>query len=194
MFQKPINKLASEQRIIFNPSVPGKAVEPPPRSFGQTEVSYPVHLEKHIFAPFLRFKNGHTTAKCNYVKYSGKIHDLSTDREETDVHITDFENQCADKAVAEDAALGAGQVCLNVNCTGCEYCCFSNFRIGQAIRVDFLVALCFVLDLWDWSTKDVVIFLVKASTEELRCRFSMHPVVRAYTGSATVLMSHSWGN
>ena len=47
------------------------------------------------------------------------------------------------------------------------------FRFG--LRVDFLVGLCFALNLWDWSTRDVVVFLVKACTEQWRCRFAGTP-------------------
>jgi hypothetical protein len=61
-------------------------------------------------------------------------------------------------------------------------------------RVDFLVAMTFVLDLWHWTTKEVVIFLVKPSTEEWRCRFACHPVARRFSGPADALASHVWDN
>ena len=123
---------------------------------------------------------------------NNNIYDMCTKEAVTDSALNAFELQCAEVAIAEDAAAGAGLPCSN-DC-GCKYCGFANQRFGNAIRVDFLVALCIVLNLWDWSTFAVVVFLVKACTEEWRCRFAMHPDVQAYTGPAVALMSHSWSN
>ena len=65
---------------------------------------------------------------------------------------------------------------------------------GCGVRVDFLLALTFALDLWDWCTGDVVQNLVKPATEGAgRCRFAELPTVRPFTGAATVFMSHCWG-
>ena len=62
------------------------------------------------------------------------------------------------------------------------------------VRIDFLLALTFALDLWDWYTWEVVQHLVKPATEgEGRCRFAELPGVRPFTGAATVFMSHCWG-
>ena len=62
------------------------------------------------------------------------------------------------------------------------------------VRVDFLLALTFALDLWDWHTWEVVQNLVKPATEGAgRCRFAELPTVRPFTGAATVFMSHCWG-
>jgi hypothetical protein len=67
-------------------------------------------------------------------------------------------------------------------------------RIGCALRVDFLVALTFELNLWKWKTKEVVIYFIKPITEELRCRFADHPLASKYKGKADALMSHAWDN
>ena len=61
------------------------------------------------------------------------------------------------------------------------------------VRVDFLLALTFALDMWDWKTWEVVQFLVKPVTEgHRRCRFAELSAVRPFTGAATVYMSHCW--
>ena len=65
---------------------------------------------------------------------------------------------------------------------------------GYGVRVDFLLALTFALELWEWRTWEVVQHLVKPATEgEGRCRFAELEDVRPYTGAATVFMSHCWG-
>ena len=62
------------------------------------------------------------------------------------------------------------------------------------MRIDFLLALTFALDMWEWETWEVVQNLVKPATEgEGRCRFAELENVRPYTGAATVFMSHCWG-
>ena len=65
---------------------------------------------------------------------------------------------------------------------------------GCGVRVDFLLALTFALDMWEWKTWEVVQYLVKPATEgKGRCRFMELAAVRAYAGAATVFMSHCWG-
>ena len=102
---------------------------------------------------------------------------LSTGAVVTDRAILSFEKKCADQLRATNMTAGT-----------------SEQRICYAIRVDFLVGLCFVLNLWRWTTLEVVIFLVKACTEEWRCRFALHPAVLAYSGHSDVIMSHAWNN
>ena len=52
---------------------------------------------------------------------------------------------------------------------------------GCGLRVDFLLALTFALDLWGWYTWEVVQHLVKPATEgEGRCRFAELPGVRPF--------------
>ena len=65
---------------------------------------------------------------------------------------------------------------------------------GCGVRVDFLLALTFALEMWEWKTWEVVQYLVKPATEgEGRCRFAELAGVRGYAGAATVFMSHCWG-
>jgi hypothetical protein len=65
--------------------------------------------------------------------------------------------------------------------------------LARGLSVDFLVALTFAHNLWDWVTCDVVLRLVKPATEHrARCRFADLPEVLPFVGSATVFMSHSW--
>lgn len=54
------------------------------------------------------------------------------------------------------------------------------------IQVDFLLALTFALDMWEWKTWEVVSYLVKPATEgEGRCRFAHLKAVEPFTGPAT---------
>ena len=65
---------------------------------------------------------------------------------------------------------------------------------GCGMRVDFLLALTFALNMWEWMTWEVVQYLVKPVTEdEDRCRFAHLSYVRPYTGAATIFISHCWG-
>ena len=65
---------------------------------------------------------------------------------------------------------------------------------GFGIQIDFLLLLTYELDLWEWKTWEVVQFLVKPATEhQNRCRFAELPLVRRFTGPATVFASHCWG-
>ena len=62
------------------------------------------------------------------------------------------------------------------------------------VRVDFLLAITFALNMWEWKTWEVVQYLIKPATEgEQRCRFMDLPGVRQFAGAATVFMSHCWG-
>ena len=59
------------------------------------------------------------------------------------------------------------------------------------IQVDFLLLLTFKLDIWDWTTAEVVQYLVKPLTERYgRCRFAELPALESFFGPATVFASH----
>jgi hypothetical protein len=47
----------------------------------------------------------------------------------------------------------------------------------RGIRVDFLLALTFALNMWEWATWEVVQYLVKPATESDRCRFALGSVI-----------------
>jgi hypothetical protein len=65
---------------------------------------------------------------------------------------------------------------------------------ARGVRVDWLLAMSFALDLWNWKTWEVCQSLVKPATEDYdRCRFADLPFVEPYTGPATVFLSHCWG-
>ena len=65
--------------------------------------------------------------------------------------------------------------------------------LTRGVGVEFLVALTFALDLWEWKTRDVVRKLVKPATEGVgRCRFVDLPSVLPFVGRATVFISHTW--
>ena len=148
--------------------------------FGAKSLVYPEHIDKSIFDHLLKFKSKTVKAHNNYEVWSDNtVHVVGTGALVTDPAVVDMELAFAKAAQQEDEAWGEG---------------LADMRIGCALRIDFLVALTFVLDLWSWTTLEVVIFLVKSSTEEWRCRFADHPAVKPYTGKADALMSHSWGN
>merc|ERR1712185_467691 len=67
-------------------------------------------------------------------------------------------------------------------------------RLHQfGIQIDFLLLLTYELDLWEWKPWEAVQFLVKPATEQHnRCRFAELPLVRRFTGPATVFASHCW--
>ena len=130
------------------------------------------------------------TAKCNYTIFTdGRVKDMNTYKEVTDPAVSAFEQNCAAVAVAEDAKEGGSGAPCGSYCRDCAYCHFADQRINNAIRVDFLVGLCFALNLWDWTTKEVVIFLVKACTEKWRCRFAKHPAVQGASFPAILSQS-----
>jgi len=110
-----------------------------------------------------------------------RVHELGAPSDEflDDAEVLEQEKAHAAKAELEDASWGDG---------------LSDMRIGCALRIDFLVALTFELNLWGWPTAQVVLNLVKPFTEEHRCRFADHPFVSKYKGKADALMSHAWGN
>jgi hypothetical protein len=144
-----------------------------------TSLAYPEHIDRATFAELKKFASKSLKAACNYELWSdGSVHEMGSGKEVTASEIVAQERAHAEVAEAEDAA-GAGH---------------PDKRIEYALRVDFLVAMTMELDLWDWTTLEVVIFLAKASTEPWRCRFSQHPVARKYAGRANALMSHVWNN
>ena len=59
----------------------------------------------------------------------------------------------------------------------------------RGVRVDFLLAITFHLNLWEFKTWEVVQFVIKPATEgEGRCRFADLPYVQHFFGAATVFM------
>ena len=147
--------------------------------FSNEKLIFPLSIDSSIFAEFMPYSAKNITANHNYEMWSDDtVHVVGTKELVEDPDLISFERECAQKAMDEDAA-GAG---------------FPDKRIEYAIRIDFLVALTFVLNLWDWSTLEVVTYLVKPSTEPWRCRFADHPVVKPFAGKADALMSHAWSN
>lgn len=150
--------------------------------FSVTSLAYPEHIDRSTFAELRKFASKSLKAVCNYEFWSdGSLHEMGTENSNQVIGAPEViaqELAHAEVALAEDAA-GAGH---------------PDKRIDYALRIDFLVALTFELDLWDWTTREVAIFLCKASTEQWRCRFAQHPSVRKYAGRAHALMSHVWAN
>ena len=155
--------------------------------FGAATLFYPEHIPRSDFADYEKYASKNITAKANYelwkTKDGDKLHVLGAPSNEflDDPKVLVEEQALAAKAEAEDDAWGSKEA-------------LADMRIGCALRVDFLVALTFALKLWKWKTKEVVIYLIKPITEELRCRFADHPLASQYKGKADALMSHAWDN
>lgn len=148
--------------------------------FGANSLVYPDHIDKSIFDDLLKYKSKTIKAERNYEVWSDKtVHVVGTGAHVTDPAIVAFELARGQEAQREDEAWGVG---------------LAERRFACALRIDFLVALTFVLDLWSWTTLDVVIFFAKPATEQWRCRFADHPAVKGFAGQADALMSHAWGN
>ncbi len=155
--------------------------------FGAATLFYPEHIPRSDFADYEKYASKNITAKANYelwkTKDGDKLHVLGAPSNEflNDPKVLAEEQALATKAEAEDDTWGSKEA-------------LADMRIGCALRVDFLVALTFALKLWKWKTKEVVIYLIKPITEELRCRFADHPLASQYKGKADALMSHAWDN
>ena len=107
--------------------------------------------------------------------------DGTTDAAITDPLVIAREEVAKRCAEAEDAAR-----CSTVEAHGA-------MLHGLALRVDFVLAFTFTLNLWEWKTWELVQFLIKPATEAHgRCRFADLPFVKPYTGPATVFLSHAW--
>jgi len=173
-FSKPLeDRPPSFHQFPSAPSVPSD------ESFEAFSLTYPEHIPRAIFDPLRIFKDMNRLADRNYEMWTdGTVHEMVRGSPlVTDPELIAFERARAAEAEAQDAA-GEGSAEARVSC---------------ALRVDFLVALTFELNLWHWSTREVVAYLVKPSTEfEGRCRFARHPIAMAYSGQADVMMSHYW--
>ena len=147
---------------------------------GATIIDRPTNIDPSVFAELLPIARAKQPAKEDAQYWGG---DPMPWRDGSNKPITDpavVAREAARKAAAEgeDAALGWDAEALR----------------GRGVRVDWLLALTFALDLWGWKTWEVVSRLVKPATEgHGRCRFADLPFVKPYTGPATVFMSHCWG-
>ena len=127
-----------------------QAPSPPSGSrFGAFSLSYPKHIPRSIFDPLRIFKNKDKLADRNYEMWTkegvDEFHEMIPGVPlVTDPELIAFERERAAEAQAQDAA-GEGS---------------ADARFGCALRVDFLVALTFELNLWKWSTREVYILLI----------------------------------
>ena len=64
---------------------------------------------------------------------------------------------------------------------------------GWGVAVSWLLAFTFDHDCWDWPTWRVVRDIIKPATAVNRCRYAQLDSVAAFTGDATVFISHCWG-
>ena len=157
----------------------------PAGTHGTTELIRPAHIaEGVVFGPLLHCAGKTEVAVHDYKFWGGAgqpwRHGLD-DTPVTDQGVIASEEQHKLTAEAEDQPT-AGTPAHAEKLRGC------------GVRVDFLLALTFALEMWEWRTWQVVQYLVKPMTEgEERCRFAELAGVQKYAGAATVFMSHCWG-
>ena len=145
---------------------------------------YPDHIGPEIIEQFVPYKNKTITAVSDYKYWGGDAQPWRNgvdDSPVTDDDIIARETKLKRFAENEDDANSKTPRDHSENLRHC------------GLRIDFLLALTFVLDMWGWETWQVVQYLVKPATEtEQRCRFADLPNVRPYSGAATVFMSVSY--
>ena len=152
---------------------------------GVDVLSYPAHIDSGVvFGPLNHCAAKTTTATHGYEYWTGAEPPWRNGVDKTpvvDPAVIASEEQHRAEAEADDQ-LTAGTLAHAEMLRGC------------GVRVDFLLALTFALNMWEWMTWEVVQYLVKPVTEgEGRCRFAHLPYIRPYTGAATIFMSHCWG-
>lgn len=148
--------------------------------FDTRSIKRPSTYGPTVFADLLPIARAKQPAKED-VKYWEDAHPPWRDGHDapiTDPGVISREESCKLAAEGEDAAARWDAEALR--CRG--------------VRADWLLAITFELDLWDWKTWEVISFIVKPATETSgRCRFADLPFVKPFTGPATVFMSHCWG-
>ena len=109
--------------------------------FGVFSLEYPEHIPRALFDPLRIFKDKNKLADRNYEMWTdGTVHEMAPGAPlVTDPELIAFERARAAEAEAQDAA-GEGS---------------AEARFSCALRVDFLVALTFELNLWHWTTREV---------------------------------------
>ena len=119
--------------VVFKQSKNGR--------FGAFSLTYPEHIPRALFDPLHIFKDKNKLADRNYEMWpDGSVHEMAPGAPlVTDPELIAFEQARAAEAEAQDAA-GEGS---------------AEARVCFALRVDFLVALTFELNLWNWSTREV---------------------------------------
>jgi hypothetical protein len=156
------------------------ALSPSPRvdRFPTDILAFPAHLSTDLFVMFKMRKLG-SPAERDFQYWGGADLPWRNGSGDAEMDVaTIVEEEEFKVLVEEDDALNASTERLH----------------ARGVRVDWLLALTFALNLWDWKTSQVVKFLVKPATEHNgRCRFADLPFVQPFTGPATVFMSHCWG-
>ena len=176
----PLNSLGAEETTGG-----GAAAPAPAGTYAIDELIRPAHIDEHVvFELFILYATKAEVAVHGFEYWGGADqpwrHGLGKEPV-TDPGVIASEEQHKLVAEADDQPT-AGTPAHAAKLRGC------------GVRVDFLLALTFALNMWEWKTWEVVQHLVKPATEgEGRCRFAELAAVRGYTGAATVFMSHCWG-
>ena len=126
---------------------------------------------------FLPFKDKTSLAHNNHSMWSdGTIRHSDTSIEIKDEAIIKEERQFAAAAIADDLTKLGPSIVPPLHTPEVAAPSFNprdTKRVDFGLRIDFLVALCFTLNLWDWTSVEVVMHLVKPLTEQFnRCRFT----------------------
>ena len=149
------------------------------------ELTRPAHIDASVvLAPFVRCASKSTVAVNDFKYWGGDAQPWRNgldDSAVTDQSVIASEERHKLSAEAEDQET-AGSPAHAAKLRNC------------GVRIDFLLALTFEFDMWDWKTWEVVQHLVKPLTETKgRCRFADLAGVRPFTGAATIFLSHCWG-
>jgi hypothetical protein len=157
----------------------------PVGTHGAYELVCPTHIDgEAVFSPFRHCAAKTTAATHGYEYWGGAVepwrHGLDKSPV-TEPAVIASEEQHKVAAEMEDAPTKETPAhAEKLRCCG--------------VRVDFLLAITFALNMWGWKTWEVVQYLVKPATEvEGRCRFIDLPGLRQFSGAATIFMSHCWG-
>ena len=145
--------------------------------FGAFSLAYPEHIPRALFDPLRIFKDKNKLADRNYEMWTdGTVHEMAPGAPlVTDPELIAFERARAAEAEAQDAA-GEGS---------------AEARFSCALRVDFLVALTFELNLWHWTTREVIPFSPHHSTDTSLLNKSFSLIFPVSLSSSFHSMSHS---
>ena len=193
--ERPVEGVLAKARALVAKleAGPPRAPPAPAGTYPMDMLVRPAHIDDEHLGSLMRYKPKQTAAIHDYKYWGGAEQPWRNgvdDTPVTEAAVIVWEYTLKLLAEADDDPLTAG---TPAHATTPRPSHAEKLR-GYGVRVDFLLALTFALELWEWKTWEVVQYLVKPATEgSERCRFAELEAIRLFTGSATVFMSHCWG-